>query len=530
MYTILMVDDEENIRKALVNAIDWESIGFRIIGEASNGVEALDFIENNEVDLLVTDIKMPIMGGIELARAARDVRPSMQMVFLSGYDHFQFAKLAIRYNILEYILKPITAEQILEEFTRIKIKLDEKFSEILNIDTQIDALKELQELKKDILLSKLITNGITEGQMKDDFNQVNMNIPDSLEENNYYAVCVVKVKGIVPHNQEVIIYKRLLNIVKIISQKYISCECLLYGDRVVVVSGDRESVLEKYLGILSKDIVLSAKRIMNQDVSIAQSNYYTDVLQTYIAYDETNDALMCIEKTEEQMVHIKDLAIKADDLEIQELLYELEAQIIGGDKDKVSVIMRGIFQHLEENSINTAEFNLYVLEILSVLFKARRMLNDEGEMRTIIAKFISFHSTKQKIEEEMLDLCLNVTDGISNQRQKTVGILVAEARKIIFNEFDNSEMSLNLLAERLHCSANYLSSIIKKTLGKSFVELLVEARMKRAKELLLTTNKKMREISEECGFANQHYFSYSFKKYFDQSPNTMRKLMMIEKE
>lgn len=94
---------------------------------------------------------------------------------------------------------------------------------------------------------------------------------------------------------------------------------------------------------------------------------------------------------------------------------------------------------------------------------------------------------------------------------------------IIEAEFSDPEMSLQMLAERLHCSSNYLSGIIKKVVGKSFIDLLVDARMKHAKQLLLTTNTKIREISEECGYANQHYFSYAVKKYFNQSPNMIRK-------
>ncbi len=521
MYSILIVDDEDNIRRAFRKAIDWNSIGFEIIGEASNGIEALDFIENQDVDLLISDIKMPIMTGIELAREARELKPHMQIVFLSGYDEFEFTKQAIRYNVMAYILKPITGEQILEEFTQIKEKFDQKVSEILDIDTQLDVLKELQDVKKDLFLSKLITGAVTKWQVEEYFTNVNMAIPKEAIENNYYVTCVTKYKG--EDRTDGVFHKRLLNIVRIISQKYVSCECFLYGDRVVTVAYGMESNLDKYLSILPKDIVLTAKRHMNCEVDYAQSDYYGDFMQTHIAFLEANNAVISINKSDEQIVHIKDVVSKGEDIGIQELLHDLEADIIAGDKEAVQQGILGIFSCLQEKRVSGEEFNTYVLEILSVLFKVRKMISDDSEIKSVIAKFITFNATKEKIQEEIVDLGDSVVAGIVNQRQKNVGFLVKEATHIITTEFESPDINLSVLAERLHCSPNYLSSIIKKTLGKSFVELLVEARMKKAKEMLLTTNKKIREISEECGFANQYYFSYSFKKYFNQSPNAIRK-------
>ena len=523
MYTVLVADDEDNIRLALINAVNWTQIGFNIIGEATNGVEALDFLEHNDVDLLVSDIKMPIMDGIELAKKAKEIRPSIQIVFLSGYDHFEFAKKAIHYNILEYILKPITAEQIKKEFTEIRKKLDYKFAEVMNIDNQIDALKEIKEVKQKLYLVQLIHNAVTMSQTVEFYKDTSMSVPLEKETNNYYVVSLVKFRNSSEEDTSELAYKRLENITRIISTKYITCECFLYGTQVVVVGYGNSEILDKYLSILSMDIVFSAKRIMNMDVCFAQSNYYEELLLSHLAYEEAYDAITCIEHTEEQFVHIKDLVSKPDDTKIHELLHTIEPKIIAGNKKDVENIINNIFTELQVKQVNSTQFNTYILEILAVLFKTKRMLNDELEVKSAIAKFVSFQKSKEIIQNEILDLSISLVDGIANQRQKSVGNLVSNALGIIDQEYSNPEISLGLLAERLHCSPNYLSGNIKKTLGKSFVELLVEARMKRAKELLLTTNIKIREVSEMCGFANQHYFSYSFKKYYNVSPNVIRK-------
>ena len=106
MYTLIIADDEYELRRALIHTVDWESIGFQVVGEAENGVEAIELVEKLEPDLLLTDIKMPFLTGIELARQVRMVRPAMNIAFLSGYDDFAYAQQALRVGAAEYLLKP----------------------------------------------------------------------------------------------------------------------------------------------------------------------------------------------------------------------------------------------------------------------------------------------------------------------------------------------------------------------------------------------------------------------------------------
>lgn len=110
-YTVVVADDEEEIRRSLVRRVKWEEIGFEVVGEAENGADALELVEKLEPDLLLTDIKMPFLSGIELARAVREVRPMVQIAFLSGFDDFTYAQQAIQYNIVSYMLKPISAKR-----------------------------------------------------------------------------------------------------------------------------------------------------------------------------------------------------------------------------------------------------------------------------------------------------------------------------------------------------------------------------------------------------------------------------------
>lgn len=518
-----MVDDEEDIRKALISAVDWNELGFEIVGEASNGVEALELVEQLNPDLLVSDIKMPLVGGIDLARAVRESRPNVQIVFLSGYDHFKFAKEAIRYNILEYLLKPLSPKEIVQEFTNIKNKLDEKYGEILDIDSHIDAIKELQTIKKDLLFTNLLLNNITRKQIESAFDDIEVSIPISPPTGHAYLTCVVSVESIGREKYHDTDLKRLLNISNIVSKKYLNCECLIHKNHVVICACESENALRKYVRILTKDIVLSARRVMNVKVYIGQSQNFSNIMNLGKAFSEGREALNSIENTDEQIIAYSDILSPQEDFSITDMIFELELKIKLSDEMGVEEYVERIFNYMASSKIAPVQYNICILELQMMLYRAQRQLQNEFTLDAEVFFSPTFSKSRNEIEHEIKFFATRLSGQISSQRKNTLDVLSESAVEMIKMEYANSEMSLNLLSERLHCSPNYLSGLIKRNVGKSFIDILTESRMLKAKELLMSTTKKIMEISEEVGYSDQHYFSYSFKKYFNESPNQMRK-------
>ena len=144
-YTVLVVEDERDQRSALIEMVDWESAGFEVVGEAENGFEALDMTETLEPDLILTDIRMPMMTGLELAARVRELRPAVQIVILSGYDSFEYARTAINYNIVSYLLKPISPSELTEELKEIHRRMDEKLGSVL-VSPDTDLKRQLHRL------------------------------------------------------------------------------------------------------------------------------------------------------------------------------------------------------------------------------------------------------------------------------------------------------------------------------------------------------------------------------------------------
>lgn len=129
LYKIIIVDDEEEIRLGIIKKIDWKSYGFQIIGEAENGQEALEKAEKLQPDIIMTDIRMPFMDGLELGKKLSEVMPSSKIIVFSGCDDFEYAQKAIRLNVIEYVLKPINSVELIEMLKRLKIMLDKEYND-----------------------------------------------------------------------------------------------------------------------------------------------------------------------------------------------------------------------------------------------------------------------------------------------------------------------------------------------------------------------------------------------------------------
>lgn len=131
LLTVIVADDETELREAVCSMIPWKEIGFRLVGSAGNGLDALQLVEQLQPDLLLTDIRMPYISGVSLAQQVRELRPLTQIAFLSGYDDFAYAQKAIEYNVISYLLKPISMRELTEALAEIHGKIRRKFARLL---------------------------------------------------------------------------------------------------------------------------------------------------------------------------------------------------------------------------------------------------------------------------------------------------------------------------------------------------------------------------------------------------------------
>ncbi len=162
-YTVLLVDDEEEVIHVIMKKINWEGLGFSVVGYANNGVRAFEMVEELQPDVVMTDIKMPFMDGMELAHCIKSDYPTTKILFFTGFDEFEYAKGAVHLEVEEYILKPINSVELTNVFTQLKIKLDQEISEKRNV--QILQKYYMESLP---LLQANFYTSLVEGRIRED--------------------------------------------------------------------------------------------------------------------------------------------------------------------------------------------------------------------------------------------------------------------------------------------------------------------------------------------------------------------------
>lgn len=287
MYTVVVADDEEEIRRGIIKKVRWEELGFRVVGDAENGVEALELVEKLEPDLLLTDIRMPFMSGIELARQVREIRPTVQIAFLSGFDDFSYAQQAIQYNIISYMLKPISSQELEEELKNIKEIIDQKFEEFASKESVQDRLD-----KSEFMLPLLLEGyqGKVTEEVKEELRQnaLSCGLLGSSDPEVYrYVVMVTSISD----QEKDHTTRASVQAIDMILKKYVrSVSCYMPG-RVVSILSATEGGFQKYLHIIVDEIVQSIARIMKMQGTVGVSRSTDCLAECRECYLEAMDAL-----------------------------------------------------------------------------------------------------------------------------------------------------------------------------------------------------------------------------------------------
>lgn len=523
MYTVVVADDEEELRRALIRKVDFESLGFSVIGEAENGAEALELVEKLEPDLLLTDIRMPFISGIELARQVREIRPAMQIAFISGYDDFTYAQQAIQYNIVSYMLKPITSAGLTEELKRIKGKIDDKFKEF--------ASQNMEQVESSSFLMSLILDGYQVRNVDSKNEQI-------MKEAIYYGLLdedskdfqyTVIVTSLWDGDGNNCTSRASVNAIDSILRKYIKHVSFYTEGKVVSLLISTLSGFDKYLHIAVEEIAQNVKRIMKLTCSIGISRPVNQIIGSHEAYIEAMNAIGYSRRSGTSVYFISDVERTEDfDLEkIQDSIHEVENLIRGGSKQELENYLYTFFDTMNGRRISQVVANFMMAQLVSAVFKIVYAVVDEDAV-TELEKFISvqnlmFLEDSKEIRKRYIDFCIMARDLIAEQRKKSSTLICEKALEIIERQYMDPELSLVSISNEIAVSPNYLSALIKKYTDSTFIELLSKKRIEIAKDLLLCSSMKIREISEKCGYSDQHYFSYCFKKYTGESPIMCRR-------
>lgn len=524
MYTVVVADDEEELRRALIRKVDWESIGFSVIGEAENGVEALELVEKHEPDLLLTDIRMPFLSGIELARQVREIRPATQIAFLSGFDDFSYAQQAIQYNIVSYMLKPISAAELTEELIKIRKKIDEKFQRFASPADGIEK-GEIISFLVPLLLDGYLGPLDEALEVRLVSEAINCGLIGNRENAVSYAVMIT---SIIDTNRENQTSRATVYAVEQILEKYVKHVSFYMQGRVVTFLQASPARFDKYLHIIVEEIAQSVRRIMNCEAQIGVSRITDKLCGAHEAYVEAMNVIRYVKRNAVTTHFIADVE-RSDDFDIKRIqasVDELEKYMRGGSREELTEYLSTVFEQMEQEQMSSAMMSFVLSQMVTAVMRIVYAVAEETVAEEFQKNVPLFMNEAKEgapaLRERYLAFCLGARDLISEQRKKSSTQLCDKAREIIENNYMNQDLSLGYVSNEIAVSPNYLSALIKKATGSTFVDLLSQKRIEVAKELLMCTDMKIREIAEKCGYSDQHYFSYCFKKYTGMSPNACR--------
>lgn len=511
MYTVVIADGEAEFRRALVQRIDWEAAGFCVAGEARDGLEALDMTERLEPDLLVADVRMPLLSGIELARMIRERGLGTQIVFLSGFDDFVSAQQAIECGVLSYLLKPISSKEFTGELKKIRRKLDERLEERGRMDEEQRRLGRINFFVPLLLDPFSEETGRGKGAAAE-------------REAGYYVVLAASLRDEKGENQtkaeDVESFNQVLG-------RYIPHISFHTGGRVVSLLLAEDFLGEETLCLLAGEISRSIQ--CNLKTSVGVSREFSTLRHCHRAYLEAVEALECACQKGVGIFFISE-ADETDNLSqeaVQTVLDEIERILRNGTKGELKHCLEDMFDRLKQKHPSVRTIQWVMIQMLAMAVRTVGTATGRGAAKRLeqsapLPGQMLFESLDE-VRESSMAFCLKAAELMEGYRKRSSSLLCDRALAVIDSHFMEPELSLRFISREVSVSPNYLSTLIKRSTGCSFIEMLTRKRMDMAKELLLGTNMKIREIAEKCGYRDQHYFSYCFKKYEGISPNVYRR-------
>ena len=532
MYRVLLIDDEILVREAIAKRMKWESLGFELAACCENGKEAVSYIKQNPVDIVLTDICMPHMDGMELSHYLYENYPEVKIVIFSGFSDFEYAKKAIQYRVSEYLLKPVTSKELTEVLLKIKKSLDESRQEIIQKEELHQKYKSYRRNEK-VILSKAIFQLVMGTQdtkdSMEEIKQLGIHLSSS-----HYRIAMLDIddySNLLDVNEEdkkeiALMSFVLANISEEIVNEKSNGFCFQDSENKVYLLLQTNKPKE-FLD-MAKELCLHIQRVvgdvMRLDVTVGLGSYVERVEDLYLSYESAKKAVgyryLLGKRT------FVDMEIQKDSLnlpidygqKVQTLLEGIKYE----ETDKIYSFIDFIREELRDAMLSKSRVVIYLQEILRDIEENSKQIlgsNSKEEQKNLR---VSEQIADAKSLEEALDILSVYAKQLSRKlvpfSQNTNVRQARKALDYIKENFADANLSLNTICNYLGISTSHFSSVFKEATGETFVEALIKVRMNKAKELLEETNLKNYEIAERVGFSDPHYFSISFKKMTGKTP------------
>ena len=541
MLKIFLAEDEVIVRETIKRMIPWENLGFELVGEAADGEMALPLLLRQKPDLLITDIKMPFMDGLTLAKVAKKEIPGLKVVILSGYDDFNYAKQAINIGVEDYLLKPITKNALIERLTEIRSRYEhektqkeyyEKFHREMQAyekNSSRDFFEALVSGSMDMMEIYRRSEKLGLDIVAEAYNVLifTMNCEEDFSGqregySEWEAESLELLEEFFSENTSAMLFR---------------CNIISYG---VLIKGQKETIGENTRSCVSEiQRILDRKEQKRQwfvaagepveRLSQIQKSYYSAsraFSQRYL-YDENilyYDEMASMEKknvTEDDSTYLQKVDVNALNPVI------LQKFLSNGLLEETENFVKDYFYAIGQEPLESLVFRNYVT--LNVRFSVMSFLKEIGcDTRTLEQEDTEdvLSESSKSLEnaiayaKKIISQAIALRDQNSGNKNRSI---LKTAVDFIDSHYMEEDMSLNKAANAANVSANHFSALFSQNMGQTFIEYLTNLRMNKAKEYLRCTSMRSSEIAGEIGYKDAHYFSYLFKKTQGMTPSDYRK-------
>ena len=542
LYRIILVDDEEEVRKSIIRKIDWTAVGFAVVGDAENGEDALEKIENLEPDVVLTDIRMPYMDGLTLAERIRQKYPSMKIVIFSGYDDFEYAKQAIKLNVTEYILKPVNVEELTAILKRIKTNLDEEIEQKRNVNLLRENYKRSLPILREQFLKDLISRPMDGETVQTLLREYDIPLAGAKK---WIAIAVeleleqelTQEEAPLPLHEE----KNLIpiSVMQILSENlkpsYRFSLLSFSGSADAKIAGiaaiDENNSQTELINILG-DICKEIRKTLKVPVTIGIGHSTQKLENISRSFQSALDALgyRSVVGTG-STIYINDVEpgiggkLQFGSEEESALIQAIKF----GPEEKIRETVRGIVDRMNEARVHARQQQAYILSVANCMIQLIQQY--DLNMEEIFAEdplgpdpftVIQSMLNRENFSRWLYQTALKINNALSRERDYAARQVIEKAKQYIMDNYQDPGLSVEQICRYLHMSPAYFSTMFKKATGQTYIAYLTEVRLNKAVELLNMTDEKTYVIASQVGYQEQNYFSYVFKKRFGVSPTKFR--------
>ncbi|ANE45232.1 hypothetical protein SY83_01570 [Paenibacillus swuensis] len=533
MLKLIIADDENRIRRGLRSVLPWEELGVEVAGEAGDGLEVLKLCREVQPDLLLLDIRMPMMDGLEAAIKLREEGNAVRIIFISGVEDFSYVKTALDIETEGYILKPVKIDELQSKVDQVlqKIHRERNSRDMLhNLKLQ---LQQNLSVMRDKFLGNLISS-------------VYMSERDVWEKISYFSLPFRKgelaqigvlriddyeqaIDKFMEENKQLLSFS-VANVTEEIMNTHQAGVSLQLSENEFLLIFSHPAYAESAYLEVCEEIRLNIKKYLKVSVSIGVGSPVQDLLTLQASYQEAGYALEHRFFTGNgSILHIKDIQLNAPGSDYPNLR-PLENDIINalklGHVHEVTAKLNEAFDYISNRPFKVEYVQSICVELISMAYRNLQELDEQIEdvMGNRAGIIDQIYGTMHILElrEFMIGTFSKAASYFSERYMQKNSKLVERIRETIQQRY-MTDVSIADLSKEVYLSANYIGLIFKRETGETITEFLTKTRLEAAKHLLKTTDMKILEVSETVGYENPQYFSTVFKKHTGIHPQMFRK-------